>query len=98
MKIAPHRCRDRCPVAVVLAVTSAVWPFLGQTSPARPAAEPFDARLTGDAAGRLPGLLQQIAPAAEAGARAYSGGIPAVAGFRCAPSCAAPFPGDGDPC
>jgi len=59
-----------CLVAVVLAVTSAALPVWGQTSPARGALP------KSDAADEMPlddylGLLQRIAPAAEAGARAY---------------------------
>ena len=63
--LAPHL------VAVVLAVTSASLPAWGQTSPARGPLPNSDAPTDEMPLDDYLGLLQRIAPAAEAGARAY---------------------------
>ena len=58
-------------VAVVLAITSANLPAWGQTSPARGPLPKSDAHADEMPLDDYLGLLQRIAPAAEAGARAY---------------------------
>ena len=57
--------------AVVLAAASAALPVWGQTSPARGPLPKSDAHADEMPLDDYLGLLQQIAPAAEAGARAY---------------------------
>ena len=57
--------------AVVLATTSAALPVWGQTSPARGPLPKSDAHADEMPLDDYLGLLQRIAPAAEAGARAY---------------------------
>ena len=85
--------------AVVLATTSAALPVWGQTSPAR------GALLSSNADGEeMPlddylGLLQRIAPAAEAGARAYLAAFQQRCGhsMRTSELRRAFSQGDGDP-
>lgn len=57
--------------AVVLAAASAALPVWGQTSPARGALPKLDAHADEMPLDDYLGLLQRIAPAVEAGARAY---------------------------
>ncbi len=57
--------------AILLATTSAALPVWGQTSPARGPLPKSDAHADEMPRDDYLGLLQQIAPAAEAGARVY---------------------------
>ena len=86
-------------VAVVLAVASTTLPVWGQTSPARGALPNSDAYADEMPLDDYLGLLQRIAPAAEAGARAYLAAFQQRCGrpMRTSELRHALSQGDGDP-
>ena len=85
--------------AVVLATTSAALPVWGQTSPARGALSSSNADGEEMPLDDYLGLLQRIAPAAEAGARAYLAAFQQRCGhsMRTSELRRAFSQGDGDP-
>ncbi|NMG63783.1 hypothetical protein GPA19_02295 [Azoarcus indigens] len=85
--------------AVVLAAASAALPAWGQTSPARGPLPKSDAHADEMPLDDYLGLLQQIAPAAEAGARAYLAAFQRRCGhpMRTSELRRALSQGDGDP-